>query len=130
MKIAVASQNRKQVTGHTGRCRRFWIYEVEAGRVISRTLLELPIDQSFHAISPQAPHPLHGVQALISGGMGEGLVMRLAHMGIEGLITTESDPDRAVALFLAGNLPLGTPEAGGEHHQLRRKGSAELAEQT
>jgi hypothetical protein len=73
MKIAVASQNRKQVTGHTGRCRRFWIYEVEAGRIVSRTLLELPIDQSFHAISPQAPHPLDGVQVLISGGVGEGL---------------------------------------------------------
>jgi len=130
MKIAVASQNRKQVTGHTGRCRRFWIYEVETGRVVSRTLLELPIDQSFHAISPQAPHPLDSVQVLMSGGMGEGLVMRLARMGIEGLITTESDPDRAVALYLAGNLPLGTPEASGEHRQLHRKGSSETGEQT
>jgi len=124
MKIAVASQNRKQVTGHTGRCRRFRIYEVEAGRVISRTLLELPIDQSFHAISPQASHPLDSVQVLISGGMGEGLVMRLARVGIEGLITTENDPDRAVALYLAGNLPLGEPEAGGEHLRLRREGVA------
>jgi predicted Fe-Mo cluster-binding NifX family protein len=124
MKIAVASQNRKQVTGHTGRCRRFWIYEVEAGRIVSRTLLELPIDQSFHAISPQAPHPLDSVQVLISGGMGEGLVTRLARMGIEGLITTENDPDRAVALFLAGNLPLGAPEASGDHRRLRHEGLA------
>ena len=129
MKIAVASQNRKQVTGHTGRCRRFWIYEVEAGRIVSRTLLELPIDQSFHAISPQAPHPLDSVQVLISGGMGEGLVMRLTRMGIEGLVTTESDPDRAVALYLAGNLPLGAPEAGGEHRRLRQEGSTETGEQ-
>lgn len=128
MKIAVASQNRKQVTGHTGRCRRFWIYELEAGEVLSRTLLELPIDQSFHAISPQAPHPLDGVQVLISSGMGEGLVERLARMGIEGLITTESDPDRAVALYLAGNLPLGTPEASGEHRQLHLEEPAETGE--
>jgi len=129
MKIAVASQNRKQVTGHTGRCRRFWIYEVEAGRIVSRTLLELSIDQSFHAISPQATHPLDGVQVLISGGMGEGLVMRLARMGIKGLVTTESDPDRAVALYLAGDLPLGAPEAGGEHRRLRQEGSTETGEQ-
>ena len=73
MKIAVASQNHKQVTGHAGRCRRYWIHEVEAGKALSRTLLELPIDQSLHAISPQAPHLLDGVQVLISVGMGEGL---------------------------------------------------------
>lgn len=130
MKIAVASQNRKQVTGHTGRCRRFWIYEAEAGKVLSKVLLELPIDQSFHAISPQAAHPLDGVQVLITGGMGEGLVARLARMGIEGLITPESDPDRAVALFLAGNLPLGVAEAGGEHRRLRGEDSAETGERT
>lgn len=124
MKIAVASQNRKQVTGHTGRCRRFWIYQVEAGRVVSRTLQELPIDQSFYANLPLAPHPLDSVQVLISVGMGEGLVTRLARMGIEGLITTENDPHRAVALFLAGNLPLGAPKAGGEHRRLRHEGLA------
>jgi hypothetical protein len=43
-------------------------------------------------------------------------------MGIEGLITTETDPDRAVALYLAGSLPLGEPDTGGEHRQLRQAG--------
>ena len=42
MKIAVASQNRKQVTGHTGRCRKYWIYEVADGQVTDKVLLELP----------------------------------------------------------------------------------------
>jgi hypothetical protein len=48
--------------------------------------------------------------------------MRLAGMGIEGLIATETDPDRAVALYLAGSLPLGEPDTGGEHRQLRQAG--------
>lgn len=130
MKIAVASQNRKQVTGHTGRCRKFFIYEIADGKVAGKSLLELPLEQSFHAISPQAPHPLDTVQVLISGGMGEGLVLRLARMGIEGLITTEPDPDRAVALYLEGRLPLGAPEAGGEHRQLRRERRGEGADQS
>ena len=119
MKIAVASQNRKQVTGHTGRCRKFWIYEIADDQVADKVLLELPMEQSFHAASPHAPHPLDGVQVLICGGMGQGLVTRLARMGIEGLITTETDPDHAVALYLSGNLPQAEPEAGGEHRQLR-----------
>lgn len=121
MKIAIASQNRKHVTGHAGRCRKFWIYEIIDGQVVDKALLELPMEQSFHASPPDAPHPLDGVQVLITGGMGQGMVTRLAQKNIEGLITTEPDPDRAVALYLAGSLPQGEPEAGGEHRQMRHE---------
>ena len=115
MKIAVASQNRKIVTGHAGKCRRFWVYDIEGGAVKDKQLLDLPREQSFHDHQGPAPHPLAGVQVLITGGMGEGLARRLAGMGIEGLITTETDPDRAVTAYLAGTLPLGQPEVQGGH---------------
>jgi predicted Fe-Mo cluster-binding NifX family protein len=113
-KIAVASQNRRNVTGHAGKCRRFWVYDIESGAVKGRQLLELPREQSFHEHTGAEPHPLQGVQVLITGGMGEGLARRLAGMGIEGLVTPETDPDRAVAAYLAGTLPLGQPEAHGD----------------
>jgi predicted Fe-Mo cluster-binding NifX family protein len=117
MKIAVTSQNRKIVTGHAGKCRKFWIYEAAGGVISGKTLLELPLEQSFHA-SHGGPHPLDDVDVLICGGMGQGLVNRLQAMGIEGLVTTETDPDHAVASYLAGSLPLGMPEShsGHEHH--------------
>ena len=114
MKIAVASQNRKAVTGHAGKCRKFWIYDIEAQAVKDKVLLELPREQSFHEHTGAEPHPLQDVQVLITGGMGEGLARRLAAMGIEGLVTTETDPNHAVAAYLAGTLPLGQPEAHGE----------------
>lgn len=115
MKIAVASQNRKTVTGHAGKCRKFWIYDVEGGAVAHKTLLELPREQSFHEHRGPDPHPLHGVQVLITGGMGEGLMRRLAGMGVKGIVTPETDPDQAVAAYLAGTLPLGRPTIHGEH---------------
>jgi predicted Fe-Mo cluster-binding NifX family protein len=115
MKIAIASQNRKQVTGHAGKCRKFWLYAIEGGTVKDKTLLELPREQSFHDHHGDAPHPLQGVQLLISGGMGEGLVRRLQGMGIEGVVTTETDPDLAITVWLAGTLPLGQAEAHDEH---------------
>lgn len=124
MKIAVASQNRKQITGHTGRCRRFWIYEIIDGKIADKALLELTMEQTFHASPPNDPHPLDGVQVLISGGMGQGMVTRLARKGIEGLVTTETDPDQAVTLYLAGSLPAGEIEPGGEHRQLRGERNA------
>jgi predicted Fe-Mo cluster-binding NifX family protein len=115
IKIAVASQNRKTVTGHAGKCRKFWIFEVDGKAIVNKTLLELPIAQSFHAFRGAEPHPLQGAQVLIAGGMGDGLARRLAGMGIAGLVTSETDPDRAVAAWLAGTLPLGQPEAHGDH---------------
>jgi predicted Fe-Mo cluster-binding NifX family protein len=117
MKIAVSSQNRKAVTGHAGSCRKFWIYDIEAKAVKGKTLLELTREQSFHEHHGAKPHPLEGIQVLITGGMGEGLAKRLASMGIEGLVTTETDPDLAVTAFLQDKLPLGQPEAHSGHDQ-------------
>jgi predicted Fe-Mo cluster-binding NifX family protein len=47
MKIAVASQNRHQITEHAGRCRKFWIYEISHDAVTRKELLELPKEQSY-----------------------------------------------------------------------------------
>lgn len=113
MKIAVASQNRKTVTAHAGKCRKFWVYEVEGGEVQGKSLLELPIEQSFHASHGEAPHPLDGISALISGGMGMGLKNRLRQKSVVALATAETDPDRAVAAWLNGTLAELPPE---RHH--------------
>jgi len=42
---------------------------------------------------------------LISTGMGQGLVRRLAAWGIEAIVTPETSPDAVVASYLAGTLP-------------------------
>lgn len=116
MKIAVSSQNRKSITGHAGKCRKFWIYEINDQQVVARTLLELPLEQSFHESTPGAPHPLDGMNVLIGGGMGQGMRRRLAGMGIEAVLTPETDPDKAVSAFLDGSLVRGEVESNDEHH--------------
>ncbi|HRH81980.1 MAG TPA: NifB/NifX family molybdenum-iron cluster-binding protein [Thiobacillaceae bacterium] len=126
MKIAVTSQNRKSVTGHAGKCRKFWIYEVEGRKLRGKSLLELPIEQSFHETHGVEAHPLDKVNVLISGGMGAGLRHRLWQRGIDALVTPETDPDRAVAAYLAGSLALGEPDHDGhghEHHHGHRAGA-------
>ena len=101
LRIAVSSQNRKTVTEHAGKCRKFWIYEIAQGKLASKTLLELPIEQSFHAAAEDQPHPLDSSHVLLTAGIGSGLQQRLLRRGIEGVLTTETDPDRAVAAYLA-----------------------------
>ena len=99
----MTSQNRKTVTEHAGKCRKFWIYEMRAGRVTGKTLLELPIEQSLHETPAGAPHPLDGVDVLITAGIGDGLRQRLASRGIDALVTSEQNPDAAVEALIAAS---------------------------
>ena len=102
LQIAVTSQNRKTVTEHAGKCRKFWIYDVKQGLVTGKTLLELPIEQSFHESSPGQAHPLDAVHVLITAGIGSGLQQRLSQRGIRSVVTSQENPDQAVAAYLAG----------------------------
>lgn len=116
MKIAITSQNRKTITGHAGKCRKFWLFDIENSAVVNKELLELPIEQSFHSSAPGTPHPLDDINVLITGGMGNGLVQRLAAKGIQGIITSETEPDKAVSALLAGTLKHEADKAHEHHH--------------
>lgn len=121
MKIAVTSQNQRDITEHAGRCRTFWIYEVDAQQIHDKQLLKLPKEQSFHESSAQDPHPLDDIGVLISASMGQGMVRRLAAKGILGIVTAEKDPDIAVTAWLEGKLhpPVATEgchHGHGDHH--------------
>lgn len=100
-RIAVCSQNRKTVTDHAGKCRKFWIYEVRQGQVFGKSLLELPIEQSMHETPAGQAHPLDDMDVLITQGIGSGMQQRLERNQTQTIVTMETDPDRAVALFLA-----------------------------
>jgi predicted Fe-Mo cluster-binding NifX family protein len=104
MQIAVTSQNRKTITEHAGKCRKFWIYDIADGNIAGKQLVELAIEQSFHASHHSLAAPLATVNVLITASMGAGLYQRLQRSGIQALITPETDPDTAVAAFLDGSL--------------------------
>ena len=104
MQIAISSQNRRSITGHAGKCRNFWIYEISAGQVTGKQLIELERTQSLHESAHCLAEPLSGINVLISGGMGEGLYRRLLAQGIQPLLTEQTDPDASVAAFLEGQL--------------------------
>ena len=116
MKIAITSQNRKTITGHAGKCRKFWIFDLEDNQIVNKELLELPIEQAFHNSSPQQPHPLDNINILISGGMGQGLIRRLEDKGIQALITSETDLQQAIQKLLQGSLQHEADKPHEHHH--------------
>lgn len=101
MLIAVCSQNRREVTGHAGKCRRFRMFTVAAdGQVTEQPLLELEREETFHE-SKALDHPLYQANALIALEMGEGLQRRLQSRNIKTFTTELKEPLAAVAAFLA-----------------------------
>jgi predicted Fe-Mo cluster-binding NifX family protein len=116
MKIAVGSQNRKTVTGHAGRTRRFMVWEVREGAAPAEAgWIELPKELAFHEFHGDGPHPLDGVDVLIVGGAGPGFTRRLAARRVEVVQTRETDPAKAVRDYLAGTLA-PAPEHPHDHH--------------
>jgi len=106
MHIAISSQNRKTVTQHAGKCRAFWVYPVCGRAAGPRHLVELAIEASLHANEGRLPEALAGIDVMITGSMGSGLQQKLARQGVRALVTSEEDPDAAVAAFLENRLPV------------------------
>ena len=111
MRIAIASQNFRTITGHAGKTRRFLLFEAlpdtpaqEIGRI------DLPKEMALHGFSDAEPHPLDTVDALIVGSAGEGFVRRMARRGVRVLLTSETDPLRAATALVAGTLTPPMPE--------------------
>jgi predicted Fe-Mo cluster-binding NifX family protein len=95
MKIAVTSQNRRSVTNHAGRCRRFWIFDIEGGQVQGQTLIELDKGGSLHDIAPDIPESLQSVDRFVTAGLCENMKRRLQRAGIEARTTHIQDPIQA-----------------------------------
>ena len=102
MKIAVTSQNFRTVTGHAGRARRFLIYDAEPGaEPLEVARLDLPKELAMHEFHGAGPHPIDGVDVILSQGFGDGFARRAATRGIVAFATDKADPVEAVQAYLA-----------------------------
>lgn len=113
--IAVTSQNRRTVTGHAGRCRRFKLFDPVSCAEVGE--LELPLDGVLHEADPVPGHPLALVGTLITTGAGPGLRQRLARLGIAVYLTDNASPADAVREFLAGKPAVPGVSSGCDHDQ-------------
>lgn len=115
MRIAVSSQNFKNITGHAGKSRRFLVYDLAPGQApIEQKRLDLPKEMSLHAYHGP-DHPLYQLQldAILTGGAGERFCERMAEPGIQVMMTAETDIASALAAIASGQ-PL-PPAAPHEH---------------
>ena len=100
MKIAITSPNEKTIAGHAGKCPGYLIFEVDGGEIVNQYHIKLSKEQVFKNLSgPLSKHPQHpltGIDAFITQGLGDGLKRRLQEDNIHDYTTELTMPVEAV----------------------------------
>ncbi|MDV7187581.1 NifB/NifX family molybdenum-iron cluster-binding protein [Lutibacter sp. TH_r2] len=110
LNIAITSQNKKTVFEHAGRCTRFLVYHIKDNELVNKSLIEITKEESlhnfFHSNSTDTIvlNPLQGINMLLTGGIGDGAIRKLANVGIATHLIEEKDPDVAIEKLLNGTL--------------------------
>lgn len=124
--VAVAVNNRGDVSVHAGRAKHWQVYAVTEGTapelVWSITLTGTGSLHEWHVNGDGERHPLHFVDAAIAGSAGEGVTNRLGSRGVELVTTIEVNPAKAVADYMNGTLEPGLPHEEQDccHHDLEK----------
>ena len=111
MKIAVTYEN-GQIFQHFGHTEQFKVYDVEDGKIISKTIVDTE-GQGHGALAGLLT--VIGADILICGGIGGGAQMALADAGIKLYGGVRGACDAAVEAFLANNLSYN-PNVKCDHH--------------
>ena len=106
MKIAIATKDFTEVSGHAGQARQWLLYDLSEHRA-NRLLpaperINLDRQQVLHTFEDNASHPLDGIDLVVCGSAGDGFIRHMKKRGAEVLITGESDPALAITRILAG----------------------------
>ena len=117
-KIAIATNDKKRVTGHIGKCKAFVVYEIDGEKIINKELRENLFTN--HRMMKQShqhrgegeerhshTHLINGLKDcsyLISGGGGWRVVEDLKQYNIITLFTGIESIDEALTKFIKGEL--------------------------
>jgi predicted Fe-Mo cluster-binding NifX family protein len=118
MKIAAATNDNINITGHVGRCRAFIVYNIDEGKISNKEIRE---NTFTHHAAGQQNHEHHhgeghhhGHQNLIDAlkdcsyllfqGGGWRLIEDLKANNIKPFLTSESNAEGAVEKLLKGEL--------------------------
>lgn len=118
-KIAVATDENKNVFGHFGSCKTFTVYSMENGKLIGKS--ELYNDGCGHAETAAALIAA-GIEVVICGGIGGPAMAALMEHGIMVVPGVQGDIDVAVSSLLDGSLNAGNEPTCSSHNQEESEG--------
>ena len=106
MKIAVATKDDwAQVSGHAGQTRDWLVFDCHPGAPLPEPQrIELTKEQLPHHFKDVGPHPLQGVEVMITASAGDGYLRHMEKWGAQVMLTGETDPVTALKKILAGEV--------------------------
>jgi predicted Fe-Mo cluster-binding NifX family protein len=123
-KVAVASDDQKTIAPHFGRTRGFVLFKIEGEK--KDRVAYLPNTFTGHAVGPDSTD--HGYEhhksildalkdcaTVISHGMGRRIYADLKSHGINVYVTGENDIEKAIDLYIKGEL-IDDPNRTCSHH--------------
>ncbi len=121
LKVAITAQNRKTISSHAGACRNYHIYTIDENGNYEKELIELAKNESlkftFHEDTSENPkNYIFDMDILLTQGIGQGGVAKLASHEVTALVIKETDPDTAIQKFIDKTLVFFEPE---NHHHKR-----------
>ena len=104
MNYVVTSQNKRDITTHPGKCRKFWRYETDGDKVIEKMLIEVEKENTFSQ-SGTVIEKLLPFDVTITREMGDGLRQKLMNRGVFVYQVDDPDmtPDAVVEQFIQAN---------------------------
>ncbi len=104
MKIAIATKDSfSKVSGHAGKTRDWLVFDCQPDQSIPEPQrIQLGKEQLPHYFQDDGPHPLDGVEIVVSASAGDGYIRRMKKRGAAVLLTGETDPLVALQKVLAG----------------------------
>jgi predicted Fe-Mo cluster-binding NifX family protein len=106
MKIAIATKDYTAVSGHAGQTREWLVYDLtnhQSNQLLpAPQRVELAKEQVLHSFEDNGPHPLDGIDLVVTASAGDGFIRHMKKRGAEVLLTGESDPALAITRILAG----------------------------
>ena len=95
--IALTTQNRRNISNHAGRCRRFSLARLIQNKLqLPFEQVELEMEDTLRQSGDNLPEDLKGIDVLITGGIGQELTNRLLSQDIQVYVTNIQDPIEAV----------------------------------
>ena len=109
--VAISAQNRKTIFEHAGRCRNFLIYTIEDGQITNKKLLELTQEETLHNVlhNPNESSVLFDVDIILTRGIGNGAIQKLAKHNVACYKIEETDPVAAIEKLINGTLEAIAP---------------------
>lgn len=105
-KIAISSNKKEAITGHAGKCSLFNVYTIDSEGNYKKETLELEkgnrLHDSLHGEGLE--NPIFEMDMLLTHGIGQGAVEKLAAKNVKAYIIQETDPDTAINKLIDGTL--------------------------